>query len=502
MDALSGIFQSRTDEIDPPQDYSETETPSTIPLNRGSREMYESLATNLMSGNISVSNVQVLGLNAFREKVGNQWQIHSNVIKTIIESALGKALTARDRYWRLDDEVYIIAFADTDVAKTMRRTEAIGEAIVRHLVGTDTGTHVSVKALAGSLSRSIDGKIQFTQSQASPANGTAAANRPNSSDAHGAMQGQPKVTFASKAKTMRNKEAGEALDALLQKSAEVHKQRTGEALAEKIAREHDASEALRMAEAAELELQPSNYSIGFAPIWDVNKKAITAYGVLPHCKMGTRSYVEHDVLGSIPSPEDVLDLDIACLTIAIQETAKSYTDGRAVLILTQMHYATLSSKTGLAEVLRESVRVPDFLHKYIAVQIVGIPADASVALLTKAIGQLHHHFRLVVGRTTVKSSPLRMKEFGFDIISLVHDAPEVSAEDVTAYQKFLTGARALALPVVAEYISTTVLAKQLAALGMVSLAGKAIGAPMLTPEGVLPCNIETMPVRAVDSPAS
>ena len=450
-----------------------------------------------MGGNLDASNLQVLGLNALREKIGSQWLIHNNVIKTVIESALGKALTAQDRYWRLDDELYVIAFADTDVVKTMQRTKAIGAAIVRQLVGTETETLVNVKALAGSLSRSIDGKIQFTQSHEDMA-----ANWQSSPTGNPADQRATEVTFASLAKSMRSRAADDDLDALLQHSIETHKQRTGSALANKIARERDMRDALLAAKVAEEESLSLNYSLGFSPIWDVKKKAITAYAVIPHYEASTRWYYEHEVLGSIPSAEDVLDLDIACLRIAIRETAKSYTDSRAVLILSQIHYKTLASKTALAEVLQECARLPDFLRKYIAIQITGIPAEASTSILTNAVTQLHHYFRVIAGRTTLKTPLPSMKQFGFDIVSLMHVASEISAEETAAYQKFLMNARNHALPVVVEYVSTTAVANTFIELGMACISGHVIGDPMLAPQGVLLCEIDALPIKAEELQAT
>lgn len=459
--------------------------------------MYQALEAHLKGGDIAVSNLQVLGLNALREKIGDQWTKHKNVIQTVIEGALGKALTAQDRYWRLDEEIYIIAFADSDVAKTVQRTEAIGAAIVRQLVGTKAETLVNVRALAGSLSQTVDGEIKFTQ-----VNPNAKAMAASSDNGGRGARRATEVTFASLAKTMRGQEAADDLDALLQESIATHKQRTGSALANKAAREFDIEESLRAARIAEQESSAFDYALGFSPIWDVKKKAITAYAVIPYYEARTQWHFEHSVLGSIPSAEDILDLDIACLRVAIRETAKSYTDSRAVLILAQVHYTTLSSKFGLAEVLRECGRAPDFLRKYIAVQIVGIPAEASVAILTNAVTQLHHHFRLVIGRFTIKVSPMRIKHFGFDIVSLVHNAPDLSAADAEAQQKFIASARSYALPAVAEYITSPEMAQRFAALGMVCLSGRAIGDPMIAPQGVLLCDIDAMPIEVEEMSTS
>lgn len=498
LDALSGFFlprQSqhplRTERSVPDADRSVTSASNALPLNQNTRAMYQALEERLKSEDIAASNLQVLGLSALREKIGDQWVKHKNVIQTVIEGALGKAMTAHDRYWRLDDEIYVIAYADNNLEKAVQRTEAIGAAIVRQLVGTEAETLVSVRALTGSLSQTVDGEIKFTQ-----VNPDTAKTGVSPDSSLPIARRATEVTFASLAKTMRGQEATDDLDALLQQSMKTHEERTGGALAKKAANEFSMEEALRAAELAEQQSTAFDYSLGFSPIWDVKKMAITAYAVIPYFEAKPNWYFEHSVLGKIPSFDDFLDLDIACLRIAIRETAKSYTDGSAVLILSQIHYTTLSSKAGLAEILKESARVPDFLRKYIAVQIVGIPADMSLAILTSAVTQLHHHFRLVAGRFTVKASPMRIKHFGFDIVSLVHDAADISTVTLDAYKKFLVGARNHALPAVAEYISSPEMAHQFAELGMASLSGRAISDPMNEPQGVLLCDIEAWPIEA------
>lgn len=452
---------------------------------------YQELGPRLSGGEIAAANLQVLGLNALKAKVGAQWQKHSSVIQTVIEGALSKALTPEDRYWRLDDEIYVIAFHDNDLATTIRRTEEIGAAIVRKLVGTDTGDLVSVKALRGTLSHTQDGMIAFTEK---PKKQTVTAVAQ-------AMGKTGEVTFEPWAKTLRNKEHTEELNNLLDQATKYHAEKSA-TRATNAPEIDDLEEALRAAAAAKLNRGLFDYSLGFAPIWDAHKKAITTYAVLPYYHDEDRWYFEHNVIDETPSLEDILDLDIACLRIAIRETAKSFTSGSAVLTISQIHYLTLTSPKGLEEVLRECERVPAFLSKYLSIQVVGMPAELPSRAFIRTIAKLHRFVRLIAARATTHMSLAHLKTAGFNIVTLKQLNPELTPSDVLAYQRIVAESHKLSLPVVMEYITSIDTAIQLAELGMAHLSGPSISAPLPSPRGLLWLDLASMPIEANEAPAA
>lgn len=438
-------------------------------------------------GDLAAANLQVLGLSALKKKIAGKWYKHKDTIETAIERTLSKSLTANDRYWQLDDELYIIAFEDTDLDATTRRTAEIGEAIVKRLVGTEAGTLTTVRAFAGMLARNEDGNVQFSQASTSQRTGT--KNGETRHTARGrATETTSTVTFTPWAKTIRSDEGTEDLERLLTEAAEAHKQRLGLHIADNMASQtENADWAIR---------PPLDYSFGFSPVWDAKRKAITAYAVLPHYQENAVWKFEHEVLGDIPSVEDVLDLDVACLRMAIRETAKSFTTGNAVLIISQIHYRTLTSKSALAEVLQECARVPDFLRKYLTLQVVGMPLEIPKGLVAESLVKLHRHFQLISVRVGMSANLADMKQAGFNIVSHMHDAPDLSPTGTSKYQKFIATARLHSLPVVAEYLTSPDVAAQFVGIGIHYLSGIAIGTPLNEPGGVVWCELETLPIEA------
>ena len=461
-----------------------------IKRTESSAELYRTLSSELMTSDIAAANLQVLGLNALRKKVGDQWQKHRKVIQTVIEGTLSKALTSEDRFWCLDDELYVIAFKDTDVASTIRRTEAIGAAIVKQLVGIESGSLVSVRALSGMLTRTADGSIEFAEKTKAKKNNTRAEPLRDQPDG---LSGE--VAFSSWAKTLRSDESTRELDDLLREAEDIHKQRLETSSLKK---EHDVvgiDEALTEAHATRDQRSFLDYSLGFLPTWDAKKKAITAYAVVPYFRGQNRWYFEHDVLNEDASLQDILDLDIACLRTSIRETAKSFTANKAVLTFSQIHYLTLTSKPALAEVLRECNRIPEFLRKYLAVEVVHMPAELPSHALIDAVAMIRRYFRIFAVRAGASVPLVQIKSSGFDMLTFEHYSAELSSDDKIRYQKILNEARTLSLPVVAIHVPSKETVTQLAEIGVSYVAGLAIGMPMESPQGLLWRDLSGLPIE-------
>jgi len=385
----------------------------------------------------------VLGLNELKKKVGGQWEKHRRVIQTVIEGTLSKALTPEDRYWRLDGELYIIAFDDTDIVSTVRRTEAIGAAIVKQLVGTESGSLVSVQALTGKLSLAANGTIEFNEAAQTAKSETTATRKAPSRVTEIPPGTSNEIAFASWAKTLRDSEHTEELEKVLQEASNVREQRLETSNLAPRPNTDDLEQVLRAAQEAQDARSFIDYSIGFSPIWDAKKNAIATYCVLPYYRGQNRWYFEHSVLDDATNKDEVLDLDIACLRTAIRETAKSYTANSAVMTISQVHYMTISSAKGLAQVLHECARVPKFLQKYLAVQLVGMPAELPSPILIATIAKLHQYFRLIAVRSSPKIPLAQIKSSGFDLVTFALDENEPSPLEDIAFQRTMNKARAV-----------------------------------------------------------
>ena len=469
-----------------------------IKHDESTRALYRELTSELEKADLAASNLQVLGLNELRKKVGGQWEKHRHVIQTAIEGTLTKALTPEDRYWRLDDELYIIAFDDADIVSTVRRTEAIGAAIVKQLVGTESGSLVSVQALTGKLSLATNGTIEFNTTAGSESSETAAARRTPPLVTEVPPGKSNEIAFASWAKTLRSSEHTEELEKILQEASNVREQRLETSAIAPRPSADELEQVLLATQEAQDARSLIDYSIGFAPIWDAKKNAIATYCVLPYYRGQNRWYLEHAVLEDATNAEEVLDLDIACLRTAIRETAKSYTANSAVVTISQLHYLTISSARGLAEVLHECARVPKFLQKYLAVQLVGMPAELPSPTLIATIARLHQYFRLIAVRTTPKIPLAQIKSCGFDLATFSLEEGDPSPVDDIGFQRAMNEARALSLPVVVENVSSFEIASRLAALGITYLSGLSISAPLDSPRGLIWCDISSLPLETLE----
>ncbi|HEX7776203.1 MAG TPA: hypothetical protein VF449_06720 [Parvibaculum sp.] len=443
-------------------------------------------------GGTSAANLQVLGLQALREKVGDQWPKYKSVIHTVVESVLSRSLAASDHYARLSDELYIIAFGDLDAAAAAKRADAIGDAIVKQLLGTEAGASISVRMTGGKLGVDAKGDIVFTEQSPHRARAVHGARHPGASGA-----GRPggDVGWQSRAKAALAETSEDELDELLREAAGVHEVRQS---AKKRPEPDDASDlddALREAADAFRESTSLDYSIGFTPIWDAKKQAITSYAVMPNYRGRARWRFGHDVLGDLPTANDILDLNRACLRIAIKETAKAYRNNSAVLIISQVHYRSITSKEAVAALQSECARIPEFLRKYLAIQIVGIPNDLSISAMTAAISMLHRYVRLVSGRVGLGVSAARLKLLGFDTICFAHEDPEFTLADRAKVQKRMADAALHGLAIVVEFVTSRAAAVELVELGISHVSGFFVGLPLERPLGLQWKTLDELPIE-------
>jgi hypothetical protein len=444
-------------------------------------ELRQTLTPLLKDDGVLGANLQVLGLASLRKKVGAQWPSVRTVIHTAVEHILGKALTPHDCFVRVGDDLYVIAFDDTDSVSTARRTAEIGAAIVKQLLGDEGGIGVSVQMLGGRLTLNHDGNVVFTEEQAEVP-GRAAEGEPD------------RVEWASRQTPAAKDDNTEEIDRLIREASDIHESKLRAASETAEARVADAPKA---DPAVHRDKAVFPYTIGFAPIWDARKKAITTYAVLPHRRTNAGWRFGHDVLGSLPGVDEILELDVACLRAAIRETASSYKNNRAVLVLSQVHYWSISSKSGLTLLLKECARIPEFLRKYVAIQVVGMPAEISMSAAATALSMLHRHVRLIAARPHPAAAAATIKQLGFDILCVVQDEPEFTLVERAKMQRRVAEATAQGLPVVVEAVPVQGVAAELAELGIAHMSGLFAGEPLEEPMGLLWRDLDDFPLKVL-----
>lgn len=434
--------------------------PNKIPDHADIDEVRRNLAV-LLDGDQSVSgaHIRVIGLHALKQKVGDDWPKFHRIIHMAVENVLARALSKSDRYLRIGDDLYLIAYAKTDAENATKRTDAIAAALLKHLLGTQREVPISIHAISGRINVSDGGGLSFDPVDASQ-------SVPEPTDVVAEDVGwreQPKATIRVPVSPKREMEL-----------------------------------ALEKAKETAQRLSEVNVELGYAPIWDAKKNIVSTYAVLPYRALGSSFAYEHQALGPIPSEGALLALDVRCLRHGITDIAKLYSNGERSLVCVQIKYSSLLSKTGMRKILEEASRVPDFLRKYLSIVIVGVPADFQLGTCSRIISMLRQHFRFIVLRAPSINSQLDdLSRLGMDVVaaSLPEKdglSPTVRAQIERLVSQSVTHRIALTI----EYIPTIAAAREIQAIGVPYLSGHFLGPLLQAPAGVRPYGLSDLPLAA------
>ena len=120
--------------------------------------------------------------------------------------------------------------------------------------------------------------------------------------------------------------------------------------------------------------QRAQYETGYSPIWNVRQEVLIGYGVTPYTKSGRGPLiVGHEVLRSGGTPADLLKLDARMLQTQIEVTAQLYQNNFTSLLLSHIHFDTLSSAIGRKEISAITQKIPDPLKQVLMVKLSGFP---------------------------------------------------------------------------------------------------------------------------------
>lgn len=416
-------------------------------------------------GEAAGAHLRVLGLHTVKSKVGEQWPKFRRTVHMTVENVLAKSLTKDDRFMRAEDDLYVIAYAKTDAAVATQRTDAIAAAVLKHLLGAQTESAIAVRAMSGRIKITDKGALTF-----SPLGRGA---RPDGT-------------------TQKNSISGKAGD----EPEVVWSERDANGSADRERRAMEA--ALRTAQAHVAYAPGVDTKFSFMPIWNARKGAITNYTVLPFGYDNNEPLTEHRVLGRIPSDDAILELDLRCLRLGITEAAKLYDKGAASLICVQVNYRSLVMKTGLRQIIAIYAPVPDFLKKYLSIQIVGVPVEFSVGLMSDIVATLRPHFRGVVFRAPSLKTPIEsLLAIKMNVLTFVHTDPKFSDVSRGQLKKILEHAKARQIAVTLEYLPNVQIAREARELGVTFIAGFFISPPKATPPaGFRLCDLEDFPLES------
>jgi hypothetical protein len=302
----------------------------------------------LSRGPVSLGQVTFIGLEEARKRLGEaDWRRHQVKIRDSVETVLAEHCTKADAFIRSADDQYLVVFSAISEEAAAVRAAAIANSINSVLFGEQMFDGIRVHA-------TVTGIDELSHSTAATVN--------------------------------------EVIEALRRKAIE-HARSTGgnpdETLSLSLER------AGRRAKLRRSLARPQEPPVRFLfnPYWHVPTSRVatfrcTAQKQLPRGGGTLRDYA---ILGRSASPGDILQFDIDVLEEALLALTFAVRKGLRVHLVIQLHFETVASRSGQAE-LRDVLRpAPQPLRNLISFNLSAVPSGIPGGRLAE-IGQLLHGF--------------------------------------------------------------------------------------------------------------
>lgn len=370
--------------------------------------------------------IQILGLTGLREQLGSEWAKFRTTIRVAIENIISTHTGPRDSAMPIGEDHYLMVFAGADINEAKRKSLQIAEAVRKVLLGQSEAERIKVQAKLGRVAKTYSDDIVFVE--------TEPLEIPSSP-----VESIPPV----KAPQVRNRSA--------------------------IAKMRIKEEPLKQ----------NDYDIGFHPIWNVQHEVMVGYAVVPHIQRANGVMVyEHAVLKEGARDEEIVALDCQLLRTQIDMAAELYRNAFATLLLSQIHYRTLSSTAGRNAVLEIARQVPPFLKKTLMVEINGIPENTPPSTIAQRAGGFSSFFRALTVRVPRLDYPVSdCAATSATVISF--KVPEKMAPDtfLAGAKKLVADARKTKIMTSFSEVPDVKLAASLKEIGATFVTGSMLGGP-------------------------
>jgi len=221
----------------------------------------------------------------------------------------------------------------------------------------------------------------------------------------------------------------------------------------------------------------ANFEVGYAPMWNIRNEVLMGYAVLPVIRDTQEGDLYgRNVLGASPSTEQLHALDTRMLKTQIETAETLLPKNFTSLLVSQIHFDTLSSSTSRKTILEIAKKIPPYMKGNLMASIVDIPASTPSSTLAQRISGLSEYFRAV--SITIPSSDFPIAPcaaMGATSVSY-RISPDLSnAAIVAEVRKIVSAAKSAKLLTVFEEVSDLNLAVALKKLGGVFITGTCLG---------------------------
>jgi len=400
--------------------------------------------------------MQILEFSNLKNQLGDRWDGEKATVHATVEKILASELGPWDFSTLIGQENYLIVFDEDDAGAAQKTSSHITDKIKAVLNEGARSTLLDVRPKDGKLYKKI-----LSEALSEPATG---GDLPKL-DRH--KRQSPAWREISKPDKKEGTET-EKLDIAL--------------------------DQIRASDAK----QRAQYEIGYSPIWNVRQEVLVGYGVTPYSKSSRGPLiVGHEVLRSGGTPTELLKLDARMLQTQIEVTAQLYQNNFTSLLLSHIHFDTLSSAIGRKEISAITQKIPDPLKQVLMVEIIGIPDHTPPATLAQRIAGLSSIFRSLTIRVPNLSFPASdCAAMGATSVAYEISARLNPASLLSDARKFIASAKAARLLTTFEGVPNIIIAEALKDAGAVFITGNVLGDMLDAPENMRPLTLKDVRAQA------
>ncbi|MFT6510996.1 MAG: hypothetical protein ACJAVO_000479 [Parvibaculaceae bacterium] len=385
--------------------------------------------------------VQLIGLEKIREALGDEWERLKATIHIALENLLASQLRPQDRYLSVGEDSFLIIFAEDDEVFVAGAVARIVGKMRELLIGSRLHEKGGVDILStiGRLEQDEAGGIKFAE--------------------------LPSPTVETSAPSPVTTEKMSPAFSPLEKKASMPKLR-------QVAERKGAA-----------------YQTVYAPVWDAFHQVLSTYAVIPIAfarNPHATPLVGHDVLPSTASDVDIAELDMKHLRIMLEMISELYENEFAVFLVASVHFKTLSNGGLRERYLGLCRQIPEFLRKYIGIQIVGTPDQVAESILTQRVAYLRPFF----GNVNVRLSKLDVNALtyarsGVGGMTFCYPTDPIEQRQAPALlARHVSDLLAHRIRVTVEHVPDLTVAQKLKDLRVTYLTGACFGTPLDTPNNM------------------
>lgn len=283
---------------------------------------------------VEAGRIHMVGLDSLRVKLGDRWERLRDRILSYTEKRLEHHLSEKDAFFSYGEGEYIIVFANLSHDAARLVAAKIAEDVHQFIMGSRDSENIVVKSAV----QKVDGELLFKDVQ---------------------------------------------LAELLAKSREPAKQD------DELGQVEEEDEDLSLPPISAVEFL-------FRPMWDVQKKTMSTYRIVPRRKMPASYYVEGYAAVHEETPErTVLDLDVATIKYAAKALIKSINLGQVFAINVPVHYETISRSETRRDYFSIVDSIPEQVRRFFIVELAHLPLGVPSVRVSEFSAFLRTRFRAV-----------------------------------------------------------------------------------------------------------